>query len=48
MDEIKNVIKKRQPETNTRNHTKPEFLNESANPGGANLTTQLSYQIADK
>lgn len=39
MDEIKNVIKKRQPETITRNHTKPEFLDESGNPGGGNLTT---------
>jgi len=31
----------------TRNHTRPEFLDESTNVGGANITTQLSYQNVD-
>jgi len=48
LDEIKNVFKKQQQqEMMTRNHTRPEFLDESTNVGGANITTQLSYQNVD-
>ena len=48
LEDIKNVFKKQQQqEMMTRNHTRPEFLDESTNMGGANITTQLSYQNVD-
>jgi hypothetical protein len=31
----------------TRNHTRPEFFDESTKMGAANITTQLSYQNVD-
>ena len=48
LDDIKNELRKQQQqEIMTRNHTRPEFLDESTNIGGANITTQLSYQNVD-
>ena len=48
LDDIKNVFKKQQQqEMMTRNHTRPEFLDESTNIGAANITTQLSYHNVD-
>ena len=48
LNDIKNVFKKQQQqEMMTRNHTRPEFLDESTNMGAANITTQLSYQNVD-
>jgi hypothetical protein len=39
--------KQQQQEMMTRNHTRPEFLDESTNIGAANITTQLSYHNVD-
>jgi hypothetical protein len=48
LNDIKNVFKKQQQqEMMTRNHTRPEFLDESTNIGGTNITTQLSYHNVD-
>jgi hypothetical protein len=32
----------------TRNHTRPEFLNDSRLPNGTNITTQMSYTKVEK
>jgi hypothetical protein len=38
LHEIKNAFNK-QPVPMTRNHTRPEFLDDSRIPGGGNVTT---------